>query len=76
MLLFENNPVCQYFIVGINKTRVIQILGVGFFFKREFQLMMSASNDYVLYHQTKTPIDFWYRRGPRIFYSTIRDFTS
>ena len=44
-----------------------------FFFFREFQPMMSAPDDRVstvtsvlddaLYHQTKTPIGFWCRRG-------------
>ena len=33
-----------------------------FFFYREFQPMSSAPND-IFYHQTKTPIGIWYRRG-------------
>ena len=33
-----------------------------FFFYKEFQPMSFAPND-ILYHQTKTPIGIWYRRG-------------
>ena len=33
-----------------------------FFFLRKFQHRTSALDD-ALYHQTKTPIGFWYRRG-------------
>ena len=40
---------------------------------------MTSAPDDSFYHQTKTPISFWCRRGlnPRsLIYTTIRDFTS
>ncbi|KAL0007290.1 hypothetical protein SO802_008792 [Lithocarpus litseifolius] len=40
------------------KTIIGDITVVG-----DFQLMASAFDDYALYHQTKTPIGFWCRRG-------------
>ena len=39
------------------------VIDSNFFFLREFQPMASAPDD-ALYHQTKTPIGFWYR--PRL----------
>jgi len=33
------------------------------FFKIEFQPIMFAFDDCVFYHQTKTPIGFWWRWG-------------
>ena len=41
---------------------LILMKSLKFFFFREFQPMASAPDD-ALYHQTKTPIGFWYRRG-------------
>ena len=45
------------------RPRDIEIKSYKVFFFREFQLMVSTFDGSFLYHQIKTPINFWCRRG-------------